>query len=52
MTSDHVEPQRIVEEDIYVELTSASLDVLLIMNKVRRPQAGAIVLFAGTYFFH
>lgn len=36
------------EDDVYVELTHNILDALSIMNQVRSPQAGAIVLFAGT----
>lgn len=35
------------EEGIYVALTHDHLDPLAIMNKVRSPSAGAIVLFAG-----
>lgn len=36
------------DEHVYVALTHAHLDVLSIMNKVKSPQAGAVVLFAGT----
>ena len=36
------------EEGIYIELTHATLDALSLMNFVRSPKAGAIVLFAGT----
>jgi molybdopterin synthase catalytic subunit len=35
------------EEAIHVELTYDHLDAVSIMNKVRSPKAGAIVLFAG-----
>ncbi|KAK0665327.1 Molybdopterin biosynthesis MoaE [Cercophora samala] len=33
---------------IYVALTDSPLDILSIMDKVRSPEAGAIVTFAGT----
>ncbi|KAK4659889.1 Molybdopterin synthase catalytic subunit [Podospora pseudocomata] len=33
---------------IYVSLTDLPLDILSIMDKVRSPEAGAIVTFAGT----
>jgi hypothetical protein len=36
------------EGNCYVALTNHHLDVLDIMNRVRSPKAGAIVLFAGT----
>jgi molybdopterin synthase catalytic subunit len=36
------------EEDIHVELTYDHLDISSIMKRVKRPKAGAIVLFAGT----
>lgn len=36
------------EDDVYVALTHETLDAVAIMNKVRNPKAGAIVLFAGT----
>ena len=35
------------ERDVYVELTYANLDASSVMNRVRSPGAGAIVLFAG-----
>jgi len=35
------------DENLHVELTEESLDVLSIMNRVRSPKAGAIVFFAG-----
>ena len=35
------------EENIYVEITHNTLDITPFVNKVRSPQAGAIVLFAG-----
>jgi molybdopterin synthase catalytic subunit len=37
------------EGNCYVALTHDHLDVLKIMDLVRSPKAGAIVLFAGTY---
>jgi hypothetical protein len=40
------------EDGIYVALTHEHLDPLAIMNKVRSPSAGAIVLFAGAAFLH
>lgn len=36
------------ENECYVGLTEGSLDAKSIMDKVRSPAAGAIVLFAGT----
>ncbi|KAI9864680.1 MAG: Molybdopterin synthase catalytic subunit [Pleopsidium flavum] len=36
------------EENIYVALSRGHLDILSIMNKVKSPKAGAVVLFAGT----
>ncbi|PHH64000.1 hypothetical protein CDD81_5105 [Ophiocordyceps australis] len=36
------------QESCYVGLTYDSLDAKYMMDKVRRPDAGAIVLFAGT----
>lgn len=35
------------EQDCWVGLTHSHLDVQTVMDKVRNPQAGAIVLFAG-----
>jgi molybdopterin synthase catalytic subunit len=35
------------DDAIYVALTNDHLDAVTIMNKVRSPKAGAIVLFAG-----
>jgi molybdopterin synthase catalytic subunit len=37
------------EGNCYVALTHTSLDILVIMNRVRSPKAGAIVLFAGNF---
>lgn len=36
------------EGNISVELTYDYLDVVSIMNKVKSPKAGAVVIFAGT----
>ncbi|PUU76437.1 Molybdopterin biosynthesis MoaE [Tuber borchii] len=35
-------------ENIHVELTSAPLCITKVMNRIRSPKAGALVLFAGT----
>ena len=35
------------DEGCYVALTEKHLDILKIMDKVRSPEAGAVVLFAG-----
>lgn len=40
-------PTRFEEEGLFVALTHDTLDAVTIMNKVRSPKAGAIVLFAG-----
>ncbi|KAK4176887.1 putative molybdenum cofactor synthesis protein 2 large subunit [Triangularia setosa] len=53
-TQDQVNPlptegeSSITLPNIYVALTDAPLDILSIMDKVRSPEAGAIVTFAGT----
>ena len=36
------------QPNIYVELTHKALDIKHSMDRVKSPQAGAIVLFAGT----
>ncbi|KAI5203921.1 Molybdopterin biosynthesis MoaE [Aureobasidium subglaciale] len=41
-------PTELTEDGIFVALTHDTLDAVAIMNKVRSPKAGAIVLFAGT----
>ncbi|KAG9544207.1 Molybdopterin biosynthesis MoaE, partial [Aureobasidium melanogenum] len=41
-------PTEFREDGIFVALTHDTLDAVAIMNKVRSPKAGAIVLFAGT----
>jgi hypothetical protein len=40
----------VVEESRYVALTHDALDSKPIMDRVRSPKAGAIVLFAGNVF--
>ena len=48
MNSEHPPAQFLREEDnIHVELTYSPLDSATTMNRVKSPQAGAIVLFAG-----
>jgi molybdopterin synthase catalytic subunit len=39
--------KEIQQEDCYVALTYDHLDVKAMMDRVRSPKAGAIVLFAG-----
>jgi molybdopterin synthase catalytic subunit len=41
-------PTEFQEDGVFVALTHDTLDAVAIMNKVRSPKAGAIVLFAGT----
>lgn len=36
------------EQDVYVSLTYDELDAKSIMDRVKSPKAGAVVLFAGT----
>ncbi|KAA8570150.1 hypothetical protein MFRU_005g02840 [Monilinia fructicola] len=40
--------KELFEDNCYVALTHDSLDAKVMMDKVRSPKAGAIVLFAGT----
>jgi molybdopterin synthase catalytic subunit len=47
MESEQTQQAEIVEDGCYVALTHAHLKVQEIMDRVRSPQAGAIVLFAG-----
>ena len=42
----------LLEEDCYVGLTNEHLDASNIIDRVRSPKAGAIVLFAGDWVFH
>lgn len=40
-------------QDVFVSLTYDELDAKNMMDRVKSPKAGAVVLFAGTYFlFH
>jgi molybdopterin synthase catalytic subunit len=39
--------QELQEEECYVALTHEHLDAKVMMDRVRSPKAGAIVLFAG-----
>jgi len=41
--------QSLSEPNIYVSLTYDSLDATKAMNRVKSPEAGAVVLFAGTH---
>jgi len=36
------------EQDVYVSLTYDELDAKSMMDRVKSPKAGAVVLFAGT----
>ncbi|KAI1433249.1 Molybdopterin biosynthesis MoaE [Xylaria sp. CBS 124048] len=45
---DSSQQTEIDENGCYVALTHAYLDVQKVMDRVRSPQAGAIVIFAGT----
>ncbi|MCJ1473491.1 Molybdopterin synthase catalytic subunit [Lambiella insularis] len=40
-----------IEGHVHVELTHSTLDAIYIMKKVKSPQAGAVVLFAGTNIY-
>ena len=42
-------PSFLEEENIHVELTPEPLSVTQIMNRVKSPKAGAVVLFAGIH---
>lgn len=48
MSSERPLPETITCEGVHVELTHAHLDFTSVMNTVKSPKAGAIVLFAGT----
>lgn len=48
MLGSAVEMEPITEDGCWVGLTSEVLDAATIMDQVRSPKAGAIVLFAGT----
>jgi molybdopterin synthase catalytic subunit len=47
-TQPNSTPTHFEEDGVFVALTHDTLDAVAIMNKVRSPKAGAIVLFAGT----
>lgn len=48
MATDNPSTTSLSEPGIYVALTHSSLDAGAVMDKVRSPGAGAVVLFAGT----
>lgn len=43
------EPQRLTAEGISVSLTQFPLDIPSILDSVKSPKAGAVVLFAGNF---
>ena len=45
--AEPLEPQQLTDENILVSLTHTSLDILSVVNSVKNPKAGAVVLFAG-----
>lgn len=47
-TSEPQEDASLSQEGCYVALTSAPLSIQSVTDRVRSPQAGAIVLFAGS----
>ena len=49
MAEEPSHDQCIKEDGISVALTHGSLDARAVMNEVRSPKAGAIVLFAGQF---
>ena len=49
MAEKQNQDQCIKEDGISVALTHGLLDARAVMNEVRSPKAGAIVLFAGQY---
>ena len=49
MTAKPEQDQCIKEEGVSVALTHGLLDARAVMNEVRSPKAGAVVLFAGRY---
>lgn len=42
------DPSTLTSEGCYVALTLSHLDIPSMMDRVRSPEAGAIVIFAGT----
>jgi molybdopterin synthase catalytic subunit len=47
-TQSNNTPTEFEEDGVYVALTHDTLNAVAIMDKVRSPKAGAVVLFAGT----
>ncbi|KAL1836602.1 hypothetical protein VTJ49DRAFT_4891 [Mycothermus thermophilus] len=45
---DQNHPDSLSEDNCWVALTSSPLEIQSVVDRVRSPQAGAIVLFAGT----
>jgi molybdopterin synthase catalytic subunit len=45
--AEAAEIMQLDEENVHVELTYNNLDAISIMNRVKSPRAGAVVLFAG-----
>jgi molybdopterin synthase catalytic subunit len=43
-------PQQLDEDGCYVALTEDHLDAKVMMDRVRSPKAGAIILFAGNIY--
>ena len=52
MTEEKLNPDVRSRDGIHVELTHSNLNITSIINTVRSPKAGAIVLFAGIYRMH
>ncbi|KJZ74812.1 Molybdopterin synthase catalytic subunit [Hirsutella minnesotensis 3608] len=48
MANEEDDPRQLIAEGCHVALTEDPLDVAKVMDLVRSPQAGAIVVFAGT----
>lgn len=46
-TMESVGSNVLSEQDIHVELTESHLDVRSVMELVKRPDAGAVVMFTG-----
>jgi len=52
MSNETIGQQWLAAEDVYVALTYAPLEVQSILNSVKSPKAGAVVLFAGGHTTH
>lgn len=50
MGSRLAEPQRLTADGVSVSLTQFPLDIPSVLDSVKSPKAGAIVLFAGIVF--